>query len=195
MSTSNFYAKNASKIFVILENYEDEDGKISIPDEIDFQDTCEYITDQLKENKGKFDFYKYGSYNSREELRSYPSTYLATLYALKTFGSIDTEIELHAFVRSGYYSAACLDWELRINIEGQSFDGDEISEIYGYDEYFAINNNTGMAKIQTKNAVKWIEKTSPALIEQVEKVFKSCSQSYVVTARFSNGETIYTNFE
>lgn len=191
MGTSNFYYKNTSKVFVVCENYENEDGEIVAPESFEIDMEFENIIKQLKENKGEFNFYKYDKLQSEHELRSFPSTYLGTLYKSKKFGDIDCEIEINIFVRSGYYEAACLDWEIKITIHCETFTFDEVNDISVYFPDYNSNMNKGMLTIQGKNCVKWLKKTKEKLVDSVEKIFENCSSTYNLVGRFSNGETIY----
>jgi DNA-directed RNA polymerase subunit F len=50
----------------------------------------------------------------------------------------------------------------------------------------------GMVKIQCKHAERFASNTAEKLIEAVEEFYKQNSMPLGVTARFSNGETIYS---
>jgi DNA-directed RNA polymerase subunit F len=50
----------------------------------------------------------------------------------------------------------------------------------------------GMIKIQCKHAERFASITAEELIEVVEEFYKQNSMPLGVTARFSNGETIYS---
>lgn len=193
MGASNFHYVNASRVFSICESYEipvlDDDGKETdeteyfYPDSDDFECKVDNIKSLLKESGESF----WGvETRSREELRSYPTTFIGTIYRRKTFGDIEAEVEIHCFARSGYYEGACLDYEVQINIDG--YEVDDVAE------HFKTANssmNEGMLTIQAANAEKWASKAETELADVAEEVFAKCSTQYTKVATFSNGETLY----
>ena len=195
MATSNFHNANASKVFVVLENYEqvilDEDGEETdeteyrTPDEWECDDFVSHAKGLIEKNKGKFDFYN-GEQRSKEELRSFCATFLGQLYQRKDFGDVCVEVNINAFLRSGYYEAANLDWELVVYVDGYEFEDDII-----LDDIRGSWMNEGLKAIQVNHINKYISKTKDAIVEHLEHIFEQLSTPYVVTARFSNGETMY----
>jgi hypothetical protein len=193
MGASNFHYVNASRCFSICESYEmpvlDDDGNETdetetfYPDSDDFDCEIDNIKSILKEAGESF----WGvETRSREELRSYPTTFIGTIYRQKSFGDIEVGIEVHCFARSGYYQGACLDYEVQLKIDGYEVDDVE--------EHFKTANssmNEGMLTIQAKNAEKWASKAEAELANVAEAVFAKCSTQYTKVATFSNGETIY----
>lgn len=199
MGTSNFYYKNASKVFVISENYETpilddelnetEETEIHSPDLMEFLDTISYIQEKLEEIEN-VKFIKYNDKQSQNENRNFPAHYIGTIYLTTSIGDITCEVNIDCFSRAGYYEAACLDWELDMVIDGCNFDDvDDVNDLF-------INNtssymNKGMLTIQSKTAEKWFGNTKDKLVKLVEEVFEQCSTSYKKLGTFSNGETIY----
>lgn len=104
------------------------------------------------------------------------------------FGDVEVAVEVHCFARSGYYQGACLDYEVRVNVEDCAVDIEDIKQ-----RFFDCNSqmNEGMLTIQAKNAEKWASKAEAELANIVEAVFAKCSTQYTKVATFSNGETIY----
>ena len=200
MGTNNFYYRNTSKAFVICENYEqpvlDDDGNETdetttvCPESWECEDELENITSSLKEQKGKFEYHKYTDLRSEHENRNFPSTYIGTLYTTKNYGDIQCEVEINCFARSGYYEAACLDYETKITVDNESF-YDETPDMLDIFLSCSPKFNNGMLKIQGGNCEKWCDKTQSEMKEQIEKVFESVSNTYRKVGSFSNGETIY----
>ena len=95
-------------------------------------------------------------------------------------------------MRSGYYTAACLDYTIKLYS-----DNIEISDTDSYD--FIFEHVYGYTDL-TDKAKEWLQTIAPKLdelkskmIKETEELFsKICGEDiYVVTARFSNGETWY----
>ena len=106
MGTSNFYNKNASRVYVVLESYEspilDENGdetdelETVCPDSTDCDMLVEYIADVLLEKstaKG-VKFHQYDKKNSRYD----DSSYLVSIY--KTFVHCGIEFDLTLSLKS-----------------------------------------------------------------------------------------------
>ena len=177
MATANFYTKNASKYFA-FEDKEDE-----------FFDYKEFIEDlgYFFEERG---FDQSANYNwcTSEDARE-----VATISADRQYGGVSVEIQITAILRSGYYAGACFDWIPKFCIHTQDFDEipDEtlLCELL---EYYS-DMPAGMAKIQARNAEKWFQRTFDSLVEETEKCMSEASDhTLVCTARFSNGEAMYS---
>ena len=97
------------------------------------------------------------------ELRSFPSTGICSLRSVVSDNDNEIEISVTPVVRSGYYSGINLDWHDEIDTYGDPSD-----------ELFA--------KAESEKA---------RLVQIIENVFSQYSEPLGVTARFSNGETIY----
>jgi len=189
MGTSNFYYRNASKVFAICESGEqsklDDDGN-----ETDFKCKIDKIKEQLEEKLKEFNFLD-NEVRSQFENRNFPSTYIGTIYQTKKFGDIECEVEIICFARSGYYDGACLDWELNINLDNCNCDDtDSIFETFVYN-CTSYSMNKGMLVIQGRNCDKWVNATKDKMVELIEGVFTKCSTPLNVVGRFSNGETLY----
>lgn len=193
MGASNFHYVNASRVFSICESYEipvlDDDGNETdeteyfYPDSDDFECEVANIKSLLKESGESFWDVET---RSREELRSYPTTFIGTIYRSKTFGDVEVEVEIHCFARSGYYEGACLDYEVQMTIDG--YDVDDVQKRFKTANSFM---NEGMLTIQSVNAEKWAYKTETELTTIVEEVFAKCSTQYTKVATASNGEAFY----
>ena len=193
MGATNFHYVNTSRCFAICESYEmpvlDDDGNETeetetyYPDSDDFDCEIDNVKSMLK---GAGESFCSVEVCSNEELRSYPSNFIGTLYRKETFGDVKVQVKTRCYARSGYYEGACLDYEMGISI-----DGDEVDEVDGSFQDAYSNMNKGMLKIQAKNAEKWANKAFTELAMIVEDVFAKCSTQYTKVATFSNGETIY----
>jgi hypothetical protein len=196
MGTSNFFNKNASRIFAIGMSYEqpiiDEDGNET--DEMETQSIDSYEWEDIKrEIKAAIaelpDFNGLGSdYNDR----NYYGTNVGELWKYRTYLNFEVGVELQAYVRSGYYEGANLDWEVAYIFEGEKYnDVDDLIEYFiDRADDFA---KKGLAVMHSKNVRKYLDTTERYLVDQIEKVFAEQSGVQLeVTARFSNGETIYS---
>lgn len=186
MGTANFYVKNASKYFVVLENTQEENGEIYAPEHWEIEDFKNNIHDRFKELS--FGFQK----DDRSDNDSnFGGTYLGTMMINKMFGDIDVDVQINIILRSGYYEAAVLDWETKMYV-----DGDEVDEDYLWSdriiEYSMSEMSKGLQTIQFGHIQKWYPKAMDKLIYETEKVFENvCSTKLICVGRASNGEAFY----
>ncbi len=110
------------------------------------------------------DYSDYGK-SDPHELRSYPSRSLGSFSDSLTIGEDEVEIFVTPVIRSGYYEGCNLDWHIRLYVNGYE------------DDTYADNAD--------------VLRISNEYIEFIEDVFQKYSEPLGVTARFSNGETIY----
>lgn len=200
MGTSNFHNVNAYNIYAVLMNYEqpicDDDGNETEETETVAPDTWDvdcFIEDirlqaEALAIKNNIKYYKELEMKDPHSLRSYGSTALFQLYQAKEFGDVHVEVNINCVARHAYYEGASLDWYVTCTMANET----ELIEDMDYEinEYMS-NMNAGMRKIQERNAQAWVESVKDSLIETVEKIFTENSMPLVVTARFSNGETMY----
>lgn len=106
----------------------------------------------------------------------------------KDFGDVEIEVYVSARIRSGYYEAATLDWDLEVIVDGNNVNIEDLRESFLY----YTDMNKGLAVIQSKNAESWAENIKDELIEIIESIFKQFSDEYSLAYRFSNGETGYS---
>ena len=174
MGTGNFYNKNASKIFAF-----------HTEEEFDYIDNVSNIQESLQE-KGFDDEDEY-----EDGLRSFPGKYISSKAVSRDFYGVEIIVTIKAVCRSGYYSGCNVDWELEYQCEGIKTDeeltADDIAE--EMERYYDIKR--GMAVIQSRNAVKYMDKASQKLVDELETVLTEATEPLIVVARFSNGETIY----
>lgn len=99
------------------------------------------------------------------ELHSFPSKSLGSFSNSVTIGDDEVEIFVTPVIRSGYYEGVNLDWHVRLYVNGYD------------DDTYADDANVLRISIE--------------YIEFIENIFEQYSEPLGVTARFSNGETIY----
>jgi len=195
MGTSNFYNKNASKVFAVLMNYEtpilDDDGNETeetetvSPEDFECDDLIEDVQNHLKESK----FYSWiPSKPVWDNDRNYSGRKIGSLSVGKQYGGVSIDIGIEAILRSAYYEGANLDWELIITIDGADTDFEDFLQDFSY----ASEMSVGLCTIVSRKALKWAEKMQNELIKEIEKIYTEISMPLQVMARFSNGETMYT---
>lgn len=186
MGTSNFHNTNANNIYAVTEG-----------DEFTYEDVRESISIELQETakEQKIDFFEDSEIDLADELRSFPATSIGELYEDIVYCNTDVRVTLIPKTVSGYYEGFNLDYEIRIedNNTGISYEFDEdytsdiIEEhLYNYPE------DAGILAIHGKRLGTKIDDVIINLRNVVESTFNRYSDSYVVAAQFSNGETIYT---
>ena len=133
----------------------------------DLQDEFDYddLIDNVKCGLKETGYFNLLTKQDPNELRSYPS---------RGIGSLDSYVEddngngiyvqVTAVVRSGYYSGVNLDWHTTFEEYGETIE----------------------------HLLPEAEKVANALVEQMEYVFGEFTTPLGVVARFSNGETIYS---
>jgi hypothetical protein len=197
MGTSNFYNKNASRVFAVLMDYEqpiidedgnetDETGYIS-PDQWEYDD---FISDIKSILNNCPMFFRADEGNNSHNLRSFEGRVLGSYIEDRTLLNVSLEVQITCILRSGYYEGANLDWEITYYIDG--YEHDEIGNAVEEWEYQANKEfNQGLCKIHKSNAEASLTQLTDKLIEHVENIYTEASMPLKVVARFSNGETMY----
>lgn len=177
MGTANFYTKNASKYFVVLMGWEDEEtGDYVYPDEFALSD----LKDNLRWELSKLGY-------QTDEGGDSDGTYIASKTVHKIYGDTEVGFTLRAVLRSGYYEGAVLDYEL---LDYEGYESDDVSD-YLYNFEYQSNMPQGMQTIQRKYAESWSQRELQEQINKLEELFENWSSPYKKVAQFSNGETIY----
>ncbi len=176
MATSNFHNVNASTIYAISLDHEESYNDL----EYDILSSLENLSAKDKE----IGFYsKYGT--DTEELRSYPSTVLGTLFMNKDYSDFGVRVSVIAVVRSAYYEGCNLDYVFDFDVNGTNTDELDFTDILEYEF------SRKMAEHKAQFAQKWAKKALASMVEKLEKIYEERSTKLAVVARFSNGETIY----
>jgi len=110
------------------------------------------------------DYSDYGK-SDPNELRSFPSRSLGSFSDSLTIGDDEVEIYITPVIRSGYYEGCNLDWHIRLLVNGYD------------DDTYADDAN--------------VLRISNEYVDFIENIYSQYSEPLGVTARFSNGETIY----
>jgi hypothetical protein len=134
---------------------------VQLEDEWDYSDLVVNLESEFSKHS---DYYDYGK-SDPNELRSFPSKSLGSFSNSVTIEDDEVEIFITPVIRSGYYEGVNLDWHIRLYVNGYD------------DDTYADNAN--------------VLRISNEYIEFIEDIFEQYSQPLGVTARFSNGETIY----
>lgn len=201
MATPNFARpQNASKYFVVLTSYQDEEtGETVYP--------SDWAYDDLKENIGT-EIESIGG-NSLDEAIGHDINYhrqaIGSLSSDKYFGDINVELEIKIVVQSAYYEGATLDYLISIYNGGEMIeveDGyykttveDIVEDLFEtkYNDHDYSTMNKGMRMIQSKNAVSWLNSEIEKLSKQIETILETYSEHKLNCAGvFSNGEAVYT---
>ena len=183
MATSNFYNENASNIYAVLMNYEDEEGNTVAPEYWECEDTIEELKNGLKELQTE----TINQYDDCWGHNNCETTELGRLQVSKEYADVEVTVTINSILRHGYYEGANLDWYIQFEVDGCDMD-----EIDFDDMFWRSDLPKGMQVIQQTNAERWAENVRDELIEVMEGYYKKVSQyELTVSARFSNGETWY----
>ncbi len=189
MGTSNFHYVNASKVFVVGKNAEEQ---------FEFEDEVNYAIEILLENGFKV---REGT-KDEHELRSFPSQYLATKFSDDVNVCFQDEdgdnvedtlyVGIEVFLRSGYYTAACLDYNIKLYSDSEEISDTDVYDFI-FEHVYGYTDLTEDAKEYLQTISSKLDEVKSKIIEETEELFsKICGEDiYVVTARFSNGETHY----
>jgi hypothetical protein len=134
---------------------------VELENEFDYEDLVYNLESEFNNHS---DFSDYGK-SDPNGLRSFPSKSLGSFGNSVTIEDDEVEIFVTPVIRSGYYEGCNLDWYVRYYVNG-------------YEDYTYKSH----PRIQTLVEV---------YTNFIENVYEQYSQPLGVTARFSNGETIY----
>ena len=134
---------------------------VELQDEYDYQDLVDNLESEFSTNIDYSDYSK----SDPNELRSFPSKSLGSFNNSIEIGEDEVEVYVTPVIRSGYYEGCNLDWHVRYYVNGSEDDTYETHP-----------------RVQTLVEV---------YTNFIENVYEQYSQPLGVTARFSNGETIY----
>lgn len=172
MATSNFHNVNASHIFAC-----------STENEWDYEDLKDNLSYEFKNHADWYD----GNKSDPNELRSFPSRVLGSLTKSFSYNDFSLEVWVSPLIRSGYYDGVNLDWNAHYFINGNEYEIDDLETGIEYETSFTAYKRKAYALLAEKKA----EKLRDELVEVTENIFNQYSEKYGVTARFSNGETMY----
>jgi len=134
---------------------------VELQDEWEYQDLISNLESEFNTNLDYSDYSK----SDPNELSSFPSKSVGSFSNSIEIGEDEVEVYVTPVIRSGYYEGCNLDWHVRYYVNGSE------------DETYESHPN-----VQTLVSV---------YVNFIENVYEQYSQPLGVTARFSNGETIY----
>lgn len=134
---------------------------VQLEDEWAYDDLVDNLESEFSKHS---DYYDYGK-SDPNELRSFPSKSLGSFSNSVTIGDDEVEIYITPVIRSGYYEGVNLDWHIRLYVNGYD------------DDTYADDAN--------------VLRISNEYVDFIETIYSQYSEPLGVTARFSNGETIY----
>lgn len=187
MATSNFHTTETDTVFVI--DYGD--------DEFMWQECHEHIANHIKELCPTFE--PNSDLTSQAELRSFPASSIGYWEFDLCYLNPRFTFRVNLFIRSGYYSAANLDYESEWLIDDDDCYGslespsDVIEELIN--EYERYDVNPGILAIHSNRLESKLDNLTSESIKLVESLLSQVSTPYGVTARFNNGETMYEKLE
>lgn len=178
MGTSNFHRGNASKIFAFGMECEDE---------FDYDIEKEDIVECLLEE----------GFVRGHGVRAMDGDVVAYRPLSCVMYGVEIEATIDIVLHAGYYQGASLDWEMSFSIgysDWDSLDSTWFSTtvLNDIEEQIADEYNAGLAKIGAPLVLEKLKHFRDELIEHAENALSECTQPLKVAARFSNGETIYT---
>lgn len=184
MATGNFYNNNASNIYAIFQENEFDD----------------FIYDDVKDNiLNDLDAYVKNSKACLGYSNNYyrDASMVEVIELTDEIAGVPLTVSIELLMRSGYYEGANLDYEINYNIESVEFDDiTDTFQAYFDVATYSFGLSEGLATIQAKNASNRLEAMRSELVENVEKILKeNCTHVLQVSARFSNGETWYSEIK
>jgi len=196
MGTGNFCRYSAKKIYAVIS----DDNNYG---EYIWEDTREFVSMELE----KIAKEKRRTWIEDDKIKlpyslSYPSTSIGYYRDEISLYGVEWDIRLIVKTVSGYYSDFTLDYDIELAQEtsgswtetnDDEYENDiekNINDIIEYDgDYLPYKGLFIAHKNDIRN--KLIDFTN-TLRDEVENVFEKCSTPLEVSARFSNGETFYT---
>jgi hypothetical protein len=173
MATSNFYNENASRIFAA-----------ELEEEFDYDDLISNLEYAIRDNSNSFSSGRSGEYlNNNSKILDFSLS-----NDFNYVDNISVEVVVHPVIRSGYYSGANLDWVFDFFIDGCDIEDetDIANYLMKYEDY-----SESKATALGESRFKRLEILKNSLTNQLEKIYADYTTPLVVTARFSNGETLY----
>lgn len=191
MGTSNFSRlNNASKYYTIFMDINEKFVKCNECDTkfLEWESEYEEIDDwksyfkECLENAG-------GDYDDNKD-RQLDRNYIGAFNFSKWYADVLVELKFLLYYDVGYYEGANLDYEILV-YNGFEY-SDDLENALEYIFEYSDDLSVGMQKIQSKNAMKWIEKTKEEVSEKIENLFSEvCDNKLELIGTASNGESFY----
>lgn len=191
MGTSNFYNKNASKIWGVETSYYDEETNEEIEDEFLWEDTRNNVSTSLEKIAiQKSRTYYEDSSLDVVQLRSFPSTSIGSYCKYFYFCNIEFGVLLIPHTTSGYYNGFNLDFDIHLSVSELYEKYDNMEDFILEIKESLLENHKGL-RMNLGNLQKRFGILLSEMIDEVESVYEMYSSSLEEFAKFSNGETIY----
>ena len=134
---------------------------VQLEDEWEYQDLVSNLESEFNTNLDYSDYSK----SDPNELRSFPSKSVGSFSNSTIIEDDEVEVYVTPVIRSGYYEGANLDWHVRYYVNG--------------------------SEDETYESHPRVQSLVESYVDYIETIYSQYSQPLGVTARFSNGETIY----
>ena len=187
--------------------YKDTLYAVEIEDEFDVENLAENIhelmndLDKTAKSKNKnleLDIYalnkpEWNKSNSRIE-RNFSSKHHGDVRVKSTFMGIDLDLTLQVLIRNGYYEHVNIDYDWMLEVEGlESCEDEDAAFIL---EWLDTDHlPAGLVAMNTKNLDKRLDGMKALALEAYHHIGKKLGTEYNMTARFSNGETMFAQAE
>jgi len=179
MSAPNFAITNASRYFVVEAN-----------ESWEYEDILACIQDAFRTQKWENEIC-FSNENKSDDNRSYPGIIFGYLSASKYYERVgEANVIIELVLRSGYYEAANLDYEIRYEVEGIEYDNPQDVNVL-----HVANLPPKQAKLYNRWIANWMEDTTGKMTSKIEAIYSRFSEQYIRTALFSNGEAIYSKIK
>lgn len=214
MSCPNFHKINARNYYVVGDKttrYDDElEQEVPCYKDSEDYDMDIYWACEVGKEKG---FTPLDANDRSNYTSSMGSTAIMEKSGCFAFGNKSDDMDFNQFdfsqeiyVHSGHYSGMNYDWDINIcdnfggNFRLSEYDDDVDSLVEDIADAWQEKAsdawyegwNAGMAKIQRKNLIKWVNKIIDKLSGEADDVCRDiCEDVYVCGGIFSNGEAIY----
>ena len=217
MGTSNFSRlKNASKYYTVFMNVEEKYVECNECDEKFYEYEPEYQSAEaelccgkcgsdaieFKEEYRSLESWEIDDWESyfrecleniggeHDDERGEGRKYIGAFNFSKWYADVLVELKFHLYYDVGYYEGANLDYDVLV-YNGFEY-SDELENALECIFEDSDDLSAGMQKIQSKNAMKWIEKTKEEVSEKIENLFSEvCDNKLELIGTASNGESFY----
>ena len=191
MGTSNFYNKNASKIWCVETSYYDEEIEEEIEDEFLWEDTRNNVSSSLEKiAKQKSRTYYENSNLNVDQLHSFPSTSIGSYSKYFYFCNIEFGVILIPHTTSGYYEGFNLDFDINLSVSEICGKYDNMKDLLSDVKESLLEDNKAL-RMNLGNLHRRLETLLSEMKNEIESVYEMYSTSLEEFAVFSDGETIY----
>lgn len=181
MGTSNFYTKNAGRLYPLFTDLTEDEHAF-----FDYEEESQFVAEQVS-NLLDNDNEIINDYVGND--RNFPERLLIEFKESKVFGDVEIEVNAKVILRAGYYEGANLDYYIEFQDQNNYHNFEDSYDIVI--NHYNSDMNAGLCSIQTKLARDWAANTREEIENRLEEVFTKITDPYVMVARASNGETFY----